>query len=103
MLSTLLSSLKGPSSIPLAFSIYDALRRPRRAAVAQSSMWAGRFLTGRDPDVGVDPEKMRAKLPTFQTTIFAVDLGEMQREAVRRLERGRVHGEGSEAEAQKAA
>ncbi|KAF2168370.1 hypothetical protein M409DRAFT_65390 [Zasmidium cellare ATCC 36951] len=81
LLSTVLGLVETPEDIPRALGGYDGIRRPRRSAIAEASMRAARLMTGRDPDVGVDPERIRERLSVWKTEVFAVDLEGQQREA----------------------
>lgn len=85
MLSTVLGACTSKNDISRAMSVYDALRRPRRWNVAQSSIWAAKLFTGRDPDVGLDPERMAEKLPTWGSNIYAHDLAAAQKEGLKRM------------------
>lgn len=78
----MLGLVTNSSEISLAFEVYDALRRPRRSAIAESSIWAGKIITGRHPEVGLDMEKIREVLPRYQRPIQPFDLEAQQREAV---------------------
>ncbi|KAK4504254.1 hypothetical protein PRZ48_005170 [Zasmidium cellare] len=89
LLSTVLGLVTSPSDIPSALRVYDSIRRPRRAAIAAASMKAARLMTGRDPEVGVDPERIRGLLPVWKKEIFGVDLEGVQREARGLFEKGR--------------
>lgn len=88
ILSTVLGSCMTKEDISRAFVVYDALRRPRRSNVAQSSMWAAKLLTGRLPEVGLNMERIAEKLPSWGSNIYNYDLAAAQQEALARMKTG---------------
>ena len=85
MLSTVLGSCSKKDDISRAFGVYDALRRPRRSSVAQSSIWAAKLFTGRLPEVGLDVDRMAEKLPSWGSNIYDYDLAAAQKDAQARM------------------
>lgn len=82
MLSTVLGACSTKNDISRALDVYDALRRPRRSGVAQSSIWAAKLFTGRLADVGLDVDRLAEKLPTWGANIYDYDLAAAQEEAL---------------------
>ena len=87
VLSTVLGAATGPHEVPAAIMAYDAVRRPRSQAVAASSLKTAEIATGGDPDVGLDPEKLRQSLKHRWDFIMFFDLKAHCQEALDILQR----------------
>lgn len=57
--STLLPKVKKPSDLPLALQAYGETRMERAQKCIDLSREMGSIMCGQDPDVGLDPEKLR--------------------------------------------
>ncbi|KAK3317115.1 salicylate hydroxylase [Cercophora scortea] len=68
--------------IAAAFQAFDAVRRPRCQRVIDSSRSTGLLTCGQDPDVGLDPDKLRAAFAGRWNFIFSLDLEEYKQEAL---------------------
>ncbi|KAI0007453.1 hypothetical protein F4779DRAFT_629107 [Xylariaceae sp. FL0662B] len=58
ILSHLLSLVKSPEQLEIAFKVYDAIRRPRAQKVVSTSFEAGVLYTWRDPQIGDNMNKI---------------------------------------------
>jgi salicylate hydroxylase len=74
ILDTLMKEVREPRQLTAAFKAYDEVRRPRTQKVVASSMVTGRMMFGRDPDIGLDVEKMRAAIAPRWDFIYNFDL-----------------------------
>ena len=86
VLETLLGKVEDPLQIPVAFSAYDQVRRPRTQKVVSTSREAGQVFAMRAEGIGKDVEKMARNLETRMHWIWGRDLGAQNREAVRLFE-----------------
>ena len=87
MLCTVLGCAKGAEEIEKAFKVYDRLRRPRRELVADESQAAGLLITGRDPHLGLDVEKLRKAVDGYNDFIYNYDLDGVVEEAKTSMQR----------------
>lgn len=60
--------------VQAALEAYDTMRRPRSQRVVASSNATGLILTGHNPEIGADKEKMRKALETRWKWIHFFDL-----------------------------
>lgn len=74
ILEILLKEVKESRQIGAAFKAYDEVRRPRTQKVVASSMVTGRMMFGREPEIGLDVEKMRAAIAPRWDFIYNFDL-----------------------------
>jgi hypothetical protein len=65
-----------------ALKTYNVIRHPRRSDIARSGHWAAIFLTGRDPEVGLDISRMAEKLTSWGSNIYNYDLATSQQQAI---------------------
>ncbi|KAL9105642.1 MAG: hypothetical protein Q9227_009221 [Pyrenula ochraceoflavens] len=86
VLGALLAQVHSRSQIADAFRAYDAIRRPRTQHIAASSRLTGRIMTGLVPEIGTDPEKLRAALKDRWEYIYDFDLDKHVDEAVSLLQ-----------------
>ncbi|KAI2637704.1 salicylate hydroxylase [Hypomontagnella submonticulosa] len=85
ILSHLLANVRvnnDKSELDAAFKAYDAVRRPRGQRVVDSSRGTGWILCGQDPDVGLDPAKLRESLPGRWSFIWGLDLAAHKQDAL---------------------
>ncbi|KAI1455162.1 salicylate hydroxylase [Annulohypoxylon moriforme] len=85
ILGHLLSNIKDKGELDAAFKAYDAVRRPRCQGVVDSSRETGRILCGSNPDIGLDPSKLRELLPGRWKFIWDLDLVEHKQEALEEM------------------
>lgn len=60
VLDYLLSEVTTPSQAEKAFEAFDKIRRPRSQAIVDISRRFSRLYNYADPEIGTDPERMRA-------------------------------------------
>lgn len=60
LLSALLEAVDDAKHIPAAFAAYSAVRKPRTHRLIESSRSVGLAVSGRDPDIGMQPDKFQA-------------------------------------------
>ncbi|KAK3381103.1 salicylate hydroxylase [Podospora didyma] len=73
------------TDLAAAFKEFDAVRRPRCQQVIDSSRGTGVIMCGREPDVGLDPDRMRAALAGHWSFIFSLDLDGHKADALERM------------------
>ena len=82
ILDTLLKEVKEPCQLDAAFKAYDAVRRPRSQRVVASSKITGRIMCGREPRIGLDPQKIREALALRWGFIMSLDMKDHKTEAL---------------------
>jgi len=82
ILETLLGSIENVSQLSTAFQAYDQVRRPRTQRIIHSSSGTGIIICGRNPDIGLDMEKIRDALPDRWAFIYGQDQMEHKQEAL---------------------
>lgn len=85
ILSTLLGSVKTPTEARKALDVYDKIRRPRTQRIVESSRGTGEIMTGRNPEFGLDLEKMRTGLLPRWDFILDLDMVGHRDEALEML------------------
>lgn len=74
ILGVALEQVQSSDGVRQAMAAYDEIRRPQRNMVAESSGQAVRLITGNEPGVGLDIEKLRKHVLEWNTEIFGYDL-----------------------------
>ncbi|KAI1424319.1 salicylate hydroxylase [Xylaria sp. FL1777] len=85
ILGALLSCVSSADQVPMAFQIYDEVRRPRAQKILESSRDSGLIVCGADQTVGLDVERMKAELSVRAALIEDLDLVAYRDEAVQKL------------------
>jgi salicylate hydroxylase len=85
ILDALIKEVKEPHQLDRAFKVYDEIRRLRSQNVVASSKITGRISCGSQPDVGFDPDKIRAALAPRWDFIKCLDVKDYKRVALSRL------------------
>ncbi|XXH04027.1 hypothetical protein Hte_010438 [Hypoxylon texense] len=85
ILSALLGSVKTPTEARKALDVYDKIRRPRTQRIVESSRGTGEIMTGRNPEFGLDLEKMRTGLLPRWDFILDLDMVGHRDEALKML------------------
>ncbi|KAH9909071.1 salicylate hydroxylase [Xylariomycetidae sp. FL2044] len=86
VLGHLLAQVKGRDELDACFSAFDAVRRPRGQRVVDSSRGTGQILCGRDPDIGLDGDKLKKGLPGRWAFIWGLDLAAHQQDALEAMQ-----------------
>ncbi|KAH8895614.1 mannitol 1-phosphate dehydrogenase [Thozetella sp. PMI_491] len=74
ILSALLGKVKRPKHLPLAFHVYDSIRRPRAQKVVRTSQEAGQVYSFTHPETGEDMAKIAENLNQRFLWIWEHDL-----------------------------
>ncbi|KAH8896404.1 salicylate hydroxylase [Thozetella sp. PMI_491] len=82
ILGAVLGRVRTVDQVPMAFKIYDEIRRPRAQEIVDSSRRFGTILCGQDPTVGLDVDKMQAELSARMGLIEDLDLVKYKEKAV---------------------
>ncbi|XXH03067.1 hypothetical protein Hte_009457 [Hypoxylon texense] len=85
ILGTVLGAISRPEEIDAAFKAFDAIRRPRCQRIIDSSRGTGEIFCGRNPDVGLDLQKLRDALSVRWGFIHDIDLSAHKQEALGKL------------------
>lgn len=85
ILSTLLGRAKTPTEALTALKVYDQVRRPRTQRIVESSRITGAMLTGRNEEMGLDPEKFRSFMSRWDF-IIDIDMKKHRDEALQMME-----------------
>jgi len=85
ILDALFGGIKEGTEIPAAFKAFDAVRRPRSQQVIESSAGTAKILCGKEPGVGLDPDKIREATGPRWGFIFALDYKEHKTDALSRF------------------
>ena len=85
ILDALFSEVKDVSEIAAAFKAYDAVRRPRSQQVVESSAGTAKILCGKEPGVGLDPDKIREATGPRWGFISALNYKEHKKDALSRF------------------
>ena len=83
MLSTVIGASKTHSDLVKGFEVYDTIRRPRRADIARSSLWTGKWIMGRAEGVGLDFDRMAEQIEKWGSNIYDYDLAAAQQDALK--------------------
>lgn len=86
VLGNLLARSHTSEQIFAAFQAYDFVRRPRGQAIIDSSRNTGLIVCGQDPDVGLDPAKMKEALSPRWNFIMGLDTEGHIQDAVKKFE-----------------
>jgi salicylate hydroxylase len=82
ILDALLKEVKVSRQLDAVFKAYDAVRRPRSQRVVASSKITGQILCGREPGIGLDPQKIREALAPRWGFIMSLDMKDHKRDAL---------------------
>ncbi|KAH9885071.1 salicylate hydroxylase [Xylariomycetidae sp. FL2044] len=85
ILKTLLSNISGAGELAAAFKAFDSVRRDRCQRVVHASRRIGEVFYGIDPQVGLDPEKLRGVFATSWNFIYELEPEAHEREALEKL------------------
>ncbi|KAI1209956.1 salicylate hydroxylase [Annulohypoxylon truncatum] len=85
VLGALLSKVTSSKDIPAAFKAYDEVRRPRCQRIIDSSRETARIFCGRNPKIGLNPDKLREVIRPRWNFILGLDVEAHKAEAVRLL------------------
>ncbi|KAK0716926.1 hypothetical protein B0T26DRAFT_645322 [Lasiosphaeria miniovina] len=77
--------VKRRADIEAAFKAFDVVRRPRCQQVIDSSRGTGAIMCGQNPDVGLDPARVRAAFAGRWSFIFSLDLDEYRQDALKKM------------------
>jgi len=86
ILDALFSKIEKNTEVVAAFKAYDAVRRPRSQKVVDSSAGTAKILCGKEPDIGLDPDKIREATRPRWGFIFALDYKEHKKDALARFD-----------------
>lgn len=87
ILGVLFSGIDTADQVPMAFAIYEEVRRPRVQVILDSGRASGMVLCGADQIVGLDIERMRTELSARAALIEMIDLATYKQDAEERLVR----------------
>ncbi|KAI1394173.1 salicylate hydroxylase [Hypoxylon trugodes] len=82
ILGALFGEVSSPKKIPAAFKAFDVVRRPRCQRIIDSSRETGLLFLGKNPDVGLDPAKMKEAIAPRWNFIFGLDMESHKGEAI---------------------
>ena len=82
ILSTLLGAAKSNAEALAALKVYDHIRRPRTQDIVRSSRGSGGIMTGRNPEVKLDPEALRKCMTTRWDFIVDFDVKKHRDQAI---------------------
>ena len=82
ILEHLLQDTKKSCDLNKVLTIYDEFRRPRSQRIVHSSAHTGRILCGKEPGVGLEPDKIRKALGPMWECIYQIDFKEYKTEAL---------------------
>ncbi|XDG06785.1 hypothetical protein ABKA04_006400 [Annulohypoxylon sp. FPYF3050] len=83
VLGTLFREVTSSKDIPAAFKAYDQIRKPRCQRVIDSSREIARIFCGRNPEIGLDPDKLREAIRPRWDFIHELDMEAHKAEAIR--------------------
>ncbi|KAI1746491.1 salicylate hydroxylase [Xylaria castorea] len=85
IMGALLTTASSAEDVQAAFKAFDVVRRPRCQQIIDSSRRTGQMLCGQDPNVQLNPGKMKEALKHRWELIYTLDMKKHQEDALQRM------------------